>query len=144
MHDIDFVARGLHCTGAFLFRHPVAWNYCEKTGRVTFNVAHDTYIVCILEVVADEIGFDWDQANAGHIAAHGISPEEVAEVFSNDEIGIDYDVVGGEERWTVVGETDGGRVLVVVYTMRDDLVRPVTAYEASNRLRAHYYLGKKG
>jgi uncharacterized DUF497 family protein len=29
---------------------------------------------------------------------------------------IDYDVVGGEERWTVVGATDRMPVFIVVFT----------------------------
>src|SRR5580692_4280084 len=29
---------------------------------------------------------------------------------------VDYDVVGGEERWTVLGENDQMRVLIVVFT----------------------------
>jgi hypothetical protein len=27
-------------------------------------------------------------------------------VFANDEVDIDYDVIGGEERWTLLGETN--------------------------------------
>ena len=56
---------------------------------------------------------------------------------------IDYDVIGGEERWTVLGATDQMRVLIIVFTMRDDSVRTVTAYEASARVRTEY-LGAKG
>jgi uncharacterized DUF497 family protein len=52
------------------------------------------------------------------------------------------DVIGGEERWTVIGQTDEARVLVVVFTMRDDLVRTVTAYEASGRMRMEYFATK--
>ena len=55
-----------------------------------------------------------------------MTPEEVEQVFANDEMDIEYDVIGGEERWTVLGETDQVRVLIVVFTMRDELVRTVT------------------
>ena len=81
--------------------------------------------------MADGLGFDWDEANTG-----------VAEVFANNEMDIDYDVIGGEQRWTVVGETDEARVLIVVYTMREALVRVVTAFEASSRMRVHYFAMK--
>ena len=93
--------------------------------------------------MAYDLGFDWDQANTDHIASHGVSPEEVEQVFGHDEVDIDYDVIGGEERWTVAGETDQARLLIVVYTLREHLVRPVTAYEASNRMRG-YYLKMRG
>jgi uncharacterized protein len=94
-------------------------------------------------IVAVDLGFDWDAANIGHIARHGVTPHEVEQVFANDEAGISYDVVGGEERWTVVGHTDQGRVLIVAYTMRNELTRTITAFEASGRLRS-IYLAKKG
>ena len=92
--------------------------------------------------MADAVGFDWDPANTEHIGSHHVTPVEVEQVFANDEFGIDYDVVGGEERWTVIGNTDQRRVLIVVFTMRDDLVRPVTAYEASVRIRAEYFAAR--
>jgi uncharacterized DUF497 family protein len=92
--------------------------------------------------VADALRFDWDEANTQHIVSHQVSHEEVEQVFANDEMDIDYDVVGGEERWTVVGETDKMRVLIVVFTMRDELVRTVTAYEASARVRTEYFTAK--
>lgn len=89
--------------------------------------------------MADELCFDWDEANARHIASHQVSAGEVEQVFTHDERSIDYDVINGEERWTVVGETDNGRVLIVVFTMRRELVRVVTAFEASGRVRACYF-----
>jgi len=92
--------------------------------------------------VTDALRFDWDQANTQHVVSHHVTPEEVEQVFANDEMDIDYDVVGGEERWTVVGETDQMRVLIVVFTMRDELVRTVTAFEASTRVRTEYLTAK--
>jgi uncharacterized DUF497 family protein len=77
-----------------------------------------------------------------HIFSHHVTPEEVAQVFANDELDIEYDVVGGEERWTVLGETDQMRVLIVVFTMRGELIRTVTAYEASVRMRTEYFTAK--
>ena len=92
--------------------------------------------------MADTLRFDWDQANTQHIVSHHVTPEEVEEVFANDELDIDYDVTGGEERWAVLGETNQMRVLIVVFTMRDELVRTVTAYEASARVRTEYFTAK--
>ncbi len=42
-------------------------------------------------------------SNIGHIASHLVTPEEVEEVFTRDEVEVDYDVIGGERRWTVAG-----------------------------------------
>jgi uncharacterized DUF497 family protein len=92
--------------------------------------------------MADELRFDWDQANTEHIGSHHVTPEEVEQVFAKDEMAIDYDVIGGEQRWTAIGETDRMRVLIVVFTMRDESVRTVTAYEASTRMRSEYLAAK--
>ncbi len=93
--------------------------------------------------MADAVGFDWDQANTEHIASHRVTREEVEQVFANDEMDIDYDVIGGQERWTVIGQTDQARVLIVVFTMRGDAVRTMTAYEASGRVRMEYFATKE-
>jgi uncharacterized DUF497 family protein len=92
--------------------------------------------------MAGALRFDWDQANTQHVGSHHVTPEEVEQVFANDEMGIDYDVIGGEERWTVLGQTDRMRVLMVVFTMRDELVRTVTAFEAGARVRTEYLAAK--
>jgi hypothetical protein len=41
-----------------------------------------------------------------------------------------------------VGETDSGRILVVISTLRDELIRVVTAFPAKTRLRTLYYAEK--
>lgn len=48
--------------------------------------------------MADEIRFDWDEANIGHIARHGVTPEEAEESMLNDPIDTAYEVVNGEGR----------------------------------------------
>ena len=88
------------------------------------------------------IQFDWDEGNKGHIARHGITPEEVEQVLSNDPLDVDARYVGGEERLPSVGVTNAGRWLVVVATVHGDKVRVVTAYEASKRL-VEMYLKEK-
>jgi predicted DNA binding CopG/RHH family protein len=35
--------------------------------------------------VADELVFDWDEANVAHVARHNITPEDVEEVFANSD-----------------------------------------------------------
>ena len=97
-----------------------------------------TYGVCILVLVADELIFDWDEANEAHVARHNITPEEVEQVFANDPMDLGADVVDGEERYTAVGQTKRLRVLVLVWTMRGDAIRPITAFDASERLATRY------
>ena len=46
--------------------------------------------------------------------------------------------VDGEERFVQLGETDAGRVLVVVSTWRRTLIRVVTAFDAPKSMKLTY------
>jgi len=79
--------------------------------------------------VVDEISFDWDEANMGHIARHGVTPEEAQEVFANGPTEFGSRFVDGEERFQIVGFTNSGRWLCVITTERGENVvwsRPMT------------------
>jgi uncharacterized DUF497 family protein len=89
--------------------------------------------------VAGELTFDWNKANIEHIALHRVTPVEVEQVFANDPAYVGYDEDGSEPRWTVMGHTNDLRVLVVVWTLRGDAIRSVTAWEASRRVRERYF-----
>ncbi|MFN0168036.1 MAG: BrnT family toxin [Bryobacteraceae bacterium] len=65
-------------------------------------------------------------------------PQQAEQALSNEPIDFDYDVVEGEQRWTIIGHTNDLRVLLVVWTLRGDMVRVVTAREASMRARNSY------
>ena len=93
--------------------------------------------------MAEELVFDWDEANIAHVARHNIMPEEVEQAFANDPMDLGADVVDTEERYTGVGHTNLLRVLVLVWTMRSDATRPITAFDASERL-ARRYLAERG
>jgi uncharacterized DUF497 family protein len=47
-------------------------------------------------------------------------------------------MVNGEERWTSIGHTNKLRILVVVWTMREESIRPVTAFEADKEPAKEY------
>ena len=83
------------------------------------------------------IQFDWDEENIGHLARHVITPAEAQEVLFNWQIDLDSYVRNGEERVVQAGETDQGRVLVVVSTIRNGKTRVVTAWPAKERIRRY-------
>ena len=87
--------------------------------------------------------FDWNDSNIHHIAKHGVSPSEAEQVVQNDPIDIEVQRRGEESRVAQVGETDQGRILVVVSTLRNGLTRVVTAFPAKRRLRAVYAAQKE-
>jgi uncharacterized DUF497 family protein len=85
--------------------------------------------------VADAIEFDWDTANITHLARHGILAGEVEEVFSSDVLDLEYQNEEGEDRFRSVGVTSAGRVLVIVWTVRERRLRPITGWTANPSLR---------
>jgi len=89
--------------------------------------------------VLDKIeGFDWDDANIGHIVRHAVTPFEVEEVTGGKYVVIPAKTVEWEKRWKLFGKTIFGRYLVVVFTIRRKLFRTVTAYEMNAAERNHY------
>ena len=90
--------------------------------------------------MAPRAGYDWDEHNRGHVAAHRVEPPEVEEVLANDPTHIEtrLDVRSGEERVLELGHTNAGRILFVAWTTRGKLRRPVTAFDANRKTRAAY------
>jgi uncharacterized DUF497 family protein len=83
--------------------------------------------------------FDWDDHNREHLAAHGLSPAEVEQVFANGYLHSDFDSEAGEPRWTAVGITNSGQVLVVVHTVRGEAIRPITGWDADDETSQLYF-----
>jgi len=82
--------------------------------------------------------FDWDENNRNHVSEHGVSPEEAEQVVFNEPLDLELQLRGGEKRTVQVGETDAGRILVLVTTWRKGKIRVVTAFPAKKRLRDFY------
>jgi uncharacterized DUF497 family protein len=82
--------------------------------------------------------FDWDSANIEHIARHNVTPEEAEQVIQNDPLDAPAELRNSEKRTLHLGETDAGRVLVVVVTARNSMYRVVTARPAKKKERAFY------
>lgn len=84
----------------------------------------------------DSIIWDLDDdpdGNVQHCAEHGVTKEEVEEVFQN---ATDADVSQSSGLPVVFGDTSTGRHLMVVYEEIDpDTVYPVTAYDVPRRQR---------
>ena len=78
----------------------------------------------------------WDleddpEGNVQHCAEHGITMEEVEEVFQNVT---DADISRSSGRPVVFGDTHTGRHLMVVFEVIDESTAyPVTAYEVRRK-----------
>ncbi len=83
--------------------------------------------------------FDWDEYNADHVAAHDLDPEEVEEALLDPRrIGVPAYHVGAEQRWAVLGATAARRILFIVFSRRRELIRVVTARDATEREKRRY------
>jgi uncharacterized DUF497 family protein len=86
-------------------------------------------------------GFQWDEGNAEkNWVQHQVSHGEAEQVFFNRPLV----VVAGEQRaeltlrYYALGHTDASRLLFMVFTIRDDLIRVISARPMSRRERRVY------
>jgi uncharacterized DUF497 family protein len=83
--------------------------------------------------------FDWDEGNIKHVARHGVLPEEVEQaVLDVHAILLDIQAIAGEERTRVLGMTARGRILISVFTVRGEAIRPITSRDAKPSLQEAY------
>jgi uncharacterized protein len=76
------------------------------------------------------VGFEWDEANSDKIARkHGISAKEAEEVFLSETALVipDSSHSQQEDRFILVGQTLLAAHLFVVFTLRKDKIRIISA-----------------
>jgi uncharacterized DUF497 family protein len=91
-----------------------------------------------------DLKFDWDDFNTAHLARHQIKTHDAEQAILNRPIDLESELRSGEERTVQVGETDAGRILIVVTTrLADGAIRVVTAWPAKERLRRYFESHKR-
>lgn len=93
------------------------------------------------EFFPDIEGFEWDENNSSkNWTRHQVSQTEAEQVFLNRPIVIAGDLghSTSEARYFAFGRTDAGRELTVVFTIRDNLLRVISARPMSRRERTSY------
>jgi uncharacterized DUF497 family protein len=83
----------------------------------------------------EAILFDWDVENIHHLAKHDILPVEAEQIILNSPVDLESELRNGEERVPHIGETDAGRILVVITTLVGKKIRVVTAWPANKNYR---------
>jgi uncharacterized DUF497 family protein len=83
-------------------------------------------------------GFEWDVHNIGPIARHGVTPMEVEQVTGWRHVIVPAAARRSEKRWKLFGRTTAGRYVVVVFTIRHNRMRAVTAYPMNQAERRIY------
>lgn len=89
------------------------------------------------------MSFEWDEAKASsNLTKHGIAFADAVGVFE-DELALTIrDDNDDEERHVTVGSDCLGRVLVVVFTWREDRIRIISARRATKPERKTYAGGR--
>lgn len=86
--------------------------------------------------------FEWDKGNRTKSAIkHGVTQEEVEEVFRLGQalpIGVQIKPEVPEERLAIVGPTFANRMLIIVFTLRNGKVRPISARPAHRKEKEQY------
>ena len=88
-------------------------------------------------------GFDWDEWNKGkNWKSHKVSDLECEEIFFNQPLFVFFDEkhLEQEERYYVLGRTNKGRRLYLVFTARRDKIRVISARDMTKRERSFYPL----
>ena len=87
-------------------------------------------------------GFQWDAGNVEkNWHAHRVSSSEAEQLFFNQPLILAEDSAHsqGEERYFALGQTNSGRTLFVVFTVRDALIRVISARDMSRKERKAYF-----
>ena len=85
--------------------------------------------------------FEWDAGNAEkNWLRHRISQQESEQVFFNRPLVVAEDDLhsAGELRHYALGRTDAGRPLFVVFTLRSERLRIISARDMTRRERKEY------
>ncbi len=90
--------------------------------------------------IPEPIEFAWDQHNSTKIRLrHHIVPTEAEQpFFHKPAIVFDQTHSASERRYQLLGATNDGRVLFVVFTLRGKKVRIISARRANKKERSHY------
>ncbi|MEK7679929.1 MAG: BrnT family toxin [Deltaproteobacteria bacterium] len=86
-------------------------------------------------------GFERDAHNAEkNWRKHGVTPSECEQIFFNRPLVVADDLKHSEKekRFYALGHTDGGRMLFVVFAVRRDKIRVISARNTNRKERRAY------
>jgi len=87
------------------------------------------------------IRFGWDEGNSGkNWKNHKVSDEECEEAFFDSRKRILKDALHSlsEERFVLLGKTTASRILFIVFTVRNDRIRIISARDLNKREKNLY------
>jgi uncharacterized DUF497 family protein len=93
-----------------------------------------------VQITLHNIIFEWDSHKAAtNVRKHDISFDVACEVFFDPFLHyLEDEMADGELRETVIGMTENWQLLQVVYVLRVDMVRVISARKATKSERRWY------
>ena len=86
-----------------------------------------------------DVNYQWDSGKArSNFKKHGVRFADVVAVFEDELALTILDDHPHEERYVTLGRDFLGRIIVVVYTWREDEIRIISARKATSRERKEY------
>ena len=85
-------------------------------------------------------GFEWDFGNLDHIYKHFVTDKECEDTFSNKPLIITKDETHSkiEKRYRAYGKTFENRLLNIVFTIRKNKLRVISARDQNKKERNEY------
>jgi hypothetical protein len=93
------------------------------------------------EILNESSGFDWDKGNVDkNWRSHKVSPAECEQIFFNHPLVVQDDITHSksEKRFYALGRTDSKRTLFIAFTVRNNLIRVISARDMSRKEREVY------
>ena len=94
-----------------------------------------------MQIINDIIGFDWDEGNLNkNWIKHQVSNAECEEMLFNMPLLVadDRKHSQSEERYYALGKTNEGRELFIVFTLRNQKIRVISARDMNKKEREYY------
>ena len=86
-------------------------------------------------------GFQWDDGNIDkNLLKHQVQNWECEQIFFNEPLIILDDPKHSlsEKRWAAFGQTDAGRLLTIIFTKREKLLRVISARDMNRKEKKFY------
>ena len=102
---------------------------------------HEIYKYIMIDEFERFTGFQWDAGNNDkNLIKHGVENWECEQIFFNEPLIVLEDPVHSiyENRWAAFGQTDAGRLMVVIFTQRGKLIRVISARDMNRKERQFY------
>lgn len=94
-----------------------------------------------IDILTQCTGFEWDAHNTEkNWRRHQVTPVESEQIFFNRPVVTDKDEKHSEKemRFYALGRTDAGRMLFVVFTLRTNQIRVISARDMNRKERKIY------